>query len=220
MQAAIALAHFFAGRYAEASFWADTAAREQPNFSSQPVRRQRRGARRHSAEAERAMARVRQLDPTLRAPTLANVPVPPSGGFRPVGRGIARGRTARMNGVPKLTLFDDVAGGVIRVPKMGPGAVSMMGLFAIAGAPRGCPHPRWSQPLGECSAEWCRHHAPDAARLAPANCALKALTRCVVPLPTPVAAARARNQIASRAAYPHAPCWHPPPALPPEFQGS
>jgi len=37
MQMAAAIAHLFAGRYAEASCWAEAAAREQPNHLSAAI---------------------------------------------------------------------------------------------------------------------------------------------------------------------------------------
>ncbi len=66
MQGVTALAHFVAGDYAQAVEWAARAAREQPNFS---------GAIRNIAassalagnldEAQKALVRVRRLDPEL-----------------------------------------------------------------------------------------------------------------------------------------------------------
>ena len=73
MQGVTALAYFVAGRYAEAVEWAAKAAREQPNFL---------GAIRNIAassalsgrldEAQKALARVRRLDPELRLSNLKN----------------------------------------------------------------------------------------------------------------------------------------------------
>ena len=66
MQSAMAAAHFLAGRCAEALSWAEMAVREKPSFllplcvlaaSAALAGRQ--------ADAERAMARVRQIDPNL-----------------------------------------------------------------------------------------------------------------------------------------------------------
>jgi tetratricopeptide (TPR) repeat protein len=77
MQSAMAAAHFLAGRCAEALSWAEMAVREKPSFllplcvlaaSAALAGRQ--------ADAERAMARVRQIDPNL---SLSNL-----GGFFPV----------------------------------------------------------------------------------------------------------------------------------------
>ena len=74
MQAATALAHFFAGRYAEASSWAGAAVREKPNhlIATSVVAASGALAGR-SAEAEKAMVRLRQLDPALRLSNLGNL---------------------------------------------------------------------------------------------------------------------------------------------------
>jgi len=71
MQAGTASAHLFAGRYPEASTWAEAAVREQRSFllvlctaaASNALAGQ-------TVEAARAMARLRQLDPNSR---LANI---------------------------------------------------------------------------------------------------------------------------------------------------
>jgi TolB-like protein/tetratricopeptide (TPR) repeat protein len=73
MQGVTALAYFVAGQYAQAVEWAAKAAREQPNFL---------GAIRNIAassalsgrmdEAQKALARVRRLDPELRLSNLKN----------------------------------------------------------------------------------------------------------------------------------------------------
>jgi len=71
MHGATAWAHFFAGRYAEALSWAETAVREQPNLMFASCVAAASGALGgRLAEARRAMARVRQLDPTLRMSNL------------------------------------------------------------------------------------------------------------------------------------------------------
>jgi TolB-like protein len=71
MQAATAYAHFFAGRYAEALSWAQTAIQEQPNFLLSSCVAAASGALAgRPAETERAMARVRQLNPSLRLSNL------------------------------------------------------------------------------------------------------------------------------------------------------
>ena len=71
MQALTALAHFVAGRYAEAAEWAAKAVREQPNFlgaiRNLAVSNALSG---HLEEAQKALARARDLDPGLR---LANL---------------------------------------------------------------------------------------------------------------------------------------------------
>jgi TolB-like protein/Tfp pilus assembly protein PilF len=71
MQGATAWAHFFAGRYAEALSWAETAVREQPNLMFASCVAAASGALGgRLAEAQRATARVRQLDPALRVSNL------------------------------------------------------------------------------------------------------------------------------------------------------
>ena len=73
MQMATAAAHFFAGRYAEASSWAEASAREQPNHLSAAIVAAASGALAgRLSEAEKAMSRVRQLHPTLRISNLKN----------------------------------------------------------------------------------------------------------------------------------------------------
>jgi len=67
MEGATASAHFFAGRYDEASFWAQKALRENPNYQQAL----RVSAASHALagrlqEAQKAIARVRQLDPDFR----------------------------------------------------------------------------------------------------------------------------------------------------------
>ncbi len=73
MQTATAVAHFFAGRYVEALSWAEKAMREQRNFililSTSIAAAAAALAERH-ADAMNAMARVRQIDPTLRISNL------------------------------------------------------------------------------------------------------------------------------------------------------
>ena len=74
MQAAMASAHFFAGRYAEALSWAETASREQPNHLIAACIVAASGALGgRIAEATAAMARLRQLEPSLRCSTLADL---------------------------------------------------------------------------------------------------------------------------------------------------
>jgi tetratricopeptide (TPR) repeat protein len=71
MQMAIACAHFCAGRYAEALSWAEAAAREQPNHLSAAWTAAACAALAgRLSEAEKAMARVRQLHPALRISNL------------------------------------------------------------------------------------------------------------------------------------------------------
>jgi len=71
MRAAAAAAYFFAGRYAEALPWADSAAREQPNYllAASTAAAANALAGRH-LEAQKAMTRIRLLDPNLRISNL------------------------------------------------------------------------------------------------------------------------------------------------------
>ncbi len=63
MQIATAHGHFFAGRYDEALLWADSAVREQPNFFVGLCVAAAGGALAgRQAEAEKAMARLRELE--------------------------------------------------------------------------------------------------------------------------------------------------------------
>jgi TolB-like protein/Tfp pilus assembly protein PilF len=74
MQAGTASAHFFAGRYAEASTWAETAVRDQPNFLLAWCTAAASNALAgRTVEAGRAMARLRQLDPELRLSNLEDL---------------------------------------------------------------------------------------------------------------------------------------------------
>jgi len=77
MQNGTAHAHFFAGRYEEASSWAAMVLRERPDFHD--------GLRIAAASnalvgrpeaAQAAMARLRDLDPELRVSNLRNVQGP------------------------------------------------------------------------------------------------------------------------------------------------
>jgi tetratricopeptide (TPR) repeat protein len=71
MQAATALAHFFAGRYAEAAFWAEMAVRGQPNFLiSLCVAVASSSLAGRPAEVQKAMARLREIAPALRLSNL------------------------------------------------------------------------------------------------------------------------------------------------------
>ncbi len=70
MQAGTALAHFFAGRYAEASAWAE----KQPNHLIATCTAAASSALLgRVAEAQKAMARVRQFDPALRISNLRDL---------------------------------------------------------------------------------------------------------------------------------------------------
>ena len=71
------IAHVFAGRYDEATSWATKACQEQPNNASG----WRLAAIAHAlsdrmVEAREAMARLRELSPTLRLSNLARVAPP------------------------------------------------------------------------------------------------------------------------------------------------
>jgi TolB-like protein/class 3 adenylate cyclase len=73
MQTATAAAHFFAGRYAEALSWAEKSMREQRNFIlilSTSIAAAAAALAGRQPDAESAMARVRQIDPTLRISNL------------------------------------------------------------------------------------------------------------------------------------------------------
>jgi adenylate cyclase len=74
MQAATAFAHFFAGRYDEASSWAGKALRAQPNLlpAVRTCAASHALAGRHE-EAQKAIAQLRQADPTFRVCRLNDV---------------------------------------------------------------------------------------------------------------------------------------------------
>ena len=73
-QAAMASAHFFAGRYAEAASWAEMAVREQPNHFIAACMAAASGALGgRLAEAQKAMGRLRELDPALRISNLEHL---------------------------------------------------------------------------------------------------------------------------------------------------
>ena len=66
MQAATAAAHFFAGRYGEALYWAEMSIREQPDYiPSEAVKAASAALAGHPAAAAKSMARLRQLMPEL-----------------------------------------------------------------------------------------------------------------------------------------------------------
>ncbi len=74
MQAATALAHFFAGRYPEASSWVAMALRAQPNHIIAACTAAASYALMgRDAEAGKAIALLRQVDPSLRVSDLKNV---------------------------------------------------------------------------------------------------------------------------------------------------
>ena len=73
-QAAMASAHFFAGRYGEASAWAEMVVLEQPNHFIAACMAATSGALGgRLVEAQKAMARLRQLDPDLRISNLKDL---------------------------------------------------------------------------------------------------------------------------------------------------
>ena len=74
MRAAAASAHFFAGRYAEASSWAEAAVREQPNhLIGQCILAASRALGDRLTAARNAMMLLRQLEPTLRLSNLKDL---------------------------------------------------------------------------------------------------------------------------------------------------
>jgi TolB-like protein/Tfp pilus assembly protein PilF len=74
MQTATAHAHFFAGRYDEASSWAAKALRERPDFlSAWHMAAASSALAGHTEEAKRACLRLRQLDPALRVSNLSSL---------------------------------------------------------------------------------------------------------------------------------------------------
>ncbi|HEX6092091.1 MAG TPA: BTAD domain-containing putative transcriptional regulator [Dongiaceae bacterium] len=71
LQAAAGAAHFFAGRFAEAASWVETAAKTQPNHMiAVSIVAANCALSGRLDEARAAMARLRQLDPTLRTSNL------------------------------------------------------------------------------------------------------------------------------------------------------
>lgn len=74
MHVGTAFAHFLAGRYDEASAWANKALREQPNYpAANRVLAASNALAGHMNEAHDAMARLRELDPSLRVSNLTEV---------------------------------------------------------------------------------------------------------------------------------------------------
>jgi TolB-like protein/tetratricopeptide (TPR) repeat protein len=70
MQGATASAHFFAGRYDEASSWAEKALRENPNQQALRTAAASHALAGRLEEAQKAVARMRQLDPDFRISNL------------------------------------------------------------------------------------------------------------------------------------------------------
>jgi hypothetical protein len=74
MQTATAYSNFLVGRYAEALSLAQTAMRQQPNFVITICAAAASGALAgRLSEAQQAMTRLRQLDPTLRVSQLKHL---------------------------------------------------------------------------------------------------------------------------------------------------
>ena len=74
VQAAIAAAHFFAGRYAEALSWAELSAREQQDYTfSTSVAAASAAVLGNHVAAGKAMARLRRLMPGLRLSNITNL---------------------------------------------------------------------------------------------------------------------------------------------------
>jgi tetratricopeptide (TPR) repeat protein len=72
-----ALAHFFAGRYDEATSWAEGSLREQPNqLGALRIAAASNALAGRLEKAQKLMARLRQLDPALCISNLADV-IPP-----------------------------------------------------------------------------------------------------------------------------------------------
>jgi len=71
MQACIASAHFFAGRYAEALSWADRAARDNPrHLVAQTIAAASNALAGRIAEGQEAVARILEIDPSMRLSNL------------------------------------------------------------------------------------------------------------------------------------------------------
>jgi tetratricopeptide (TPR) repeat protein len=67
----VASAHFFAGRYAEASSWAERAIRENPRHLMPPTTAAASNALAgRIAEAQEAVARILEIDPSMRLSNL------------------------------------------------------------------------------------------------------------------------------------------------------
>jgi tetratricopeptide (TPR) repeat protein len=67
-------AHFFAGRYDEASSWAQEAVRNQPNYlAGTLIAAASNALAERVEEAKKATARLQQLDPVLRVSNLTDV---------------------------------------------------------------------------------------------------------------------------------------------------
>jgi TolB-like protein/tetratricopeptide (TPR) repeat protein len=74
MQVGTAFAHFLASRYDEACEWANRALNEQPNYpAANRILAASKAFAGHLSEAHEAMARLRELDPSLRVSNLNEV---------------------------------------------------------------------------------------------------------------------------------------------------
>ena len=74
MHVGTAFAHFLAGRYDEASGWANRALREQPNYpAANRILAASNALAGNLSAAQEAMARLRELDPSLRVANLSEV---------------------------------------------------------------------------------------------------------------------------------------------------
>ena len=71
MQACVASAHFFAGRYAEAMSWAEKAVADNPrHLMPQTTAAASSALAGHTAEARKAVARILEIDPSMRLSNL------------------------------------------------------------------------------------------------------------------------------------------------------
>ena len=71
MQACVASAHFFAGRYAEAMSWAERAVADNPrHLMPQTTAAASSALAGHTAEARKAVARILEIDPSMRLSNL------------------------------------------------------------------------------------------------------------------------------------------------------
>jgi tetratricopeptide (TPR) repeat protein len=76
--AGIAAAHFYAGRYDEATSWTEKALSELPNFpTALRIAAASNALAGRLEQAQKAVARLRRVDPTLRLSNLKNVVPPP-----------------------------------------------------------------------------------------------------------------------------------------------
>ena len=98
MQAGMAMAHLFAGRFDSASSWAEKAFRDLPSFLMVVgIIAASHALAGRMDDAQRAMQHVRQLDPTLRISNLDGLASdPPAGGSRDVCGRPAKSRAAGM----------------------------------------------------------------------------------------------------------------------------